>query len=69
MFRPPVVALFREMLFEGYITYNVKSSLQVCNVAFYVNGLKSAVRIYGADKIIIICVELPVIVPCKVTPD
>jgi hypothetical protein len=24
-FRPPIVAIFREVFFEGYITYNVKT--------------------------------------------
>jgi hypothetical protein len=24
MFRPPIVAIFREVFFEGYITWNVK---------------------------------------------
>jgi hypothetical protein len=34
MFRPPIVTIFMEVLFEGYITFNVKKFVLTYNAKF-----------------------------------
>jgi hypothetical protein len=40
MFRPPTVAIFREVFFEGYNTQNIKTI--TINVLYVIHPLKNA---------------------------
>jgi hypothetical protein len=52
MFRPPIMAIFREVFFEGCITKDIKTNLQIRNIKFKIYGLKCMLNyIYNTDNI------------------
>ena len=40
MFRPPLVAIFREVVYDGYVTNTSKPMYRFKNIKFYIYRLK-----------------------------